>query len=542
MLEKGHPMKKSTKIFRNLIIFALLISACLLPSCSAGDAGYAPEDATLNYSSNNKGDALFPGEVNEGKFEVGDAVMNPSYEMEIPEQVIPPQQIPDKFVENDFISVATQPISTFSSDVDTASYTYFRKLVNSGYGFEEIKRNFGTSLRTEEMLNYFSYDYKGPAEGELFGVNAEIAPCPWNSEAVLFRLGLKSEATIKTKGNNLVFLIDVSGSMNSQDKLPLLKTAFSYLTAQLTENDTISIVTYSGKESVVLTGCNGSKSETILKAITNLTSGGSTNGQAGLKTAYSIASDYFIEGGNNRIIMASDGDLNVGISSPEELKAYVESERDRGIYLSVLGFGTGNYRDSNMEALADNGNGVYYYIDGAEEAEKIFGTELLSTLYTVAEDVKLQLTFDPTAVSEYRLVGYENRLLATEDFEDDLKDAGEVGAGHSLTVCYELKLTDSALETENWLKLAVRHKEPSEKQSKLSEYNIGTAAYTTAPSEDFRFACGVIQVSMLLHDSEYLSGKTLPDIYEYLRAIPMRGGDTLGLKPKFVEMIGSLVK
>lgn len=454
---------------------------------------------------------------------------------------------PDKtLIENEFIKVARTPVSTFSADVDTASYTYFRKLINSGYDLNELINYAGGAIRTEEMINYFTYDYSAPAQNELFGVNAGIIPCPWNTEAALLCLGLKTEAKIKSNGNNLVFLIDVSGSMKSSDKLELLKTSFGYLTGQLTASDTISIVTYSGNESVVLEGCKGSKSEEILKAIKSLEAGGSTNGQAGLTRAYSIAKQYFIEGGNNRIIMASDGDLNVGISSPEELKSYVEEKRGEGIYLSVLGFGTGNYRDSNMEALADNGNGVYYYIDGAAEAEKVFGNDILSTLYTVAEDVKLQLTFDPACIEAYRLVGYENRLLAKEDFEDDTKDAGEVGAGHSVTVCYELILTDAAKAQtkdtshpgDKWLGLAVRYKEPGESVSKLNEYSLGCELYTGTPSDDLRFICTVIETSMLLHKSEYIGDIKLNDILGELDRLTL----TDSYKLEFRDMIRFLAK
>ena len=449
-----------------------------------------------------------------------------------------------KFVENSCIKVSEKDVSTFSADVDTASYTYFRKMASQGYSLSELIRYVGQSVRTEEMINYFSYDYTAPASGQLFGVNSVITDCPWNSEAVLLTLGLRADDAIPSTGNNLVFLIDVSGSMRSSDKLELLKTAFGYLTEQLTEKDTVSIVTYSGREAVVLTGCPGNQSAKILKAVNNLEASGSTNGQAGLEKAYSIAADYFIEGGNNRIIMASDGDLNVGISSADELKKFVEQKRDAGIYLSVMGFGTGNYRDANMEALADNGNGVYYYIDGEAEAEKIFGTDLLGTLYTVAEDVKLQLTFSPEYIDSYRLVGYENRLLAEEDFDDDTKDAGEVGAGHTVTVCYELKLTDAAKAQlqassgagDEWMKLAVRYKNPGETQSLLNEYSWGRELYS-APSDDIKFMCAVIETSMLLHESKNLGGIELDDIIEQLDGLDLSGDR---YKKEFKEILISL--
>ena len=512
-------------------VICLLLTSFILISCTACAAGAPQSDLMAsdgnifpNYSGGNIKQEVSPNAPT-GTMSAADAAL--------PEELLPESPELDdyyvenlrpeiQFIENEFIKVADNEVSTFSADVDTASYTYFRKLVSQGYTLENIIRMAGVSMRTEEMLNYFSYDYKAPEAGQLFGVNSYITDCPWNSDAVLLTLGLRADDAVESEGNNLVFLIDVSGSMRSDDKLELLKKSFEYLTDQLTEKDTVSIVTYSGNERVVLTGCPGSQKQRILTAVNSLTAGGSTNGQAGLQKAYSLAADYFIEGGNNRIIMASDGDLNVGISSAEELRAYVETKRDQGIYLSVLGFGTGNYRDANMEALADNGNGVYYYIDGAAEAEKIFGQDLLGTLYTVAKDVKLQLTFDPSYVDSYRLVGYENRLLNEEDFEDDTKDAGEVGAGHTVTVCYELILTDAASEVDDpWLKLAVRHKAPDAVNSQLNEYFIGNSDYTRPATDDIKFMYAVIETAMLLHESKHLGDITLEDIIANLDALDL---------------------
>ena len=410
-----------------------------------------------------------------------------------------------KFLENPFIATDENNISTLSADVDTASYTYFRKLVNNGYSWAELCR-YSSNFRTEEFLNYFKYSAEQPSENELFSVNPVLFPCPWNENNVLLSMTLQAADATPTAGNNLVFLIDVSGSMMSSDKLPLLKKAFSHLTDQLSENDTISIVTYSGNETVVLDGCQGTKKETILNAINSLKASGSTNGQAGLQKAYQIAEKHRIEGGNNRIIMASDGDLNVGISSESELKNFIVQKREAGIFLSVLGFGTGNYRDAKMETLADNGNGVYLYVDGEGEAEKIFSTDLLANLYTVAKDVKMQITFDKSYVASYRLIGYENRILNEEDFTDDTKDAGEVGAGHQVTVCYELRLADGAkTDGAQWLELAVNYKHPDENTSVLPNlYNIGYADYIKIPDADRIFMIAVIETCMVLHDSEYL--------------------------------------
>ena len=428
------------------------------------------------------------------------------------------------FAENPFISTAEHNISTFSADVDTASYTYFRKLVNSRYSWGDLRR-YSAAFRTEEFINYFKYEAVTPEEGELFGVTPKIFPCPWNPNTVLLSMTLQAPVATPAEGNNLVFLIDVSGSMMSKDKLELLKTAFTYLTDRLTENDMISIVTYSGREAVVLKGCPGNQKETILQKINALEASGSTAGEAGLRCAYEIAEEYRIEGGNNRIIMASDGDLNVGISSAKELTDFISQKRDTGIYLSVLGFGTGNYRDSNMEALADNGNGIYYYIDGASEAERVLGTELFGTLYTVAKDVKLQLTFDPNFVSAYRLIGYENRLLGDEDFLDDTKDAGDVGAGHQVTVCYELTLAEGArTEGAEWMALAVNYKKPDSDVSEAPKvYSIGFVDYSEELSEEDLFRVCVIELCMLLHNSKYLpeEGISLVTVLETLTALDL---------------------
>ncbi len=445
-----------------------------------------------------------------------------------------------KFIENEFILTKDENVSTFSADVDTASYTYFRKLVDQGYSLSEIIATAGNSIRTEEMINYFDYNYPSPSDNELFSSTAQIAPCPWNEEAHLLVLGLQAKQIELASSNNLVFLIDVSGSMQSRDKLELLKKAFEHLVDKLGEDDKVSIVTYSGKEEVVLEGCSGSKKDKILKAVKDLTAKGSTNGEAGLKKAYQIAEEHYISGGNNRIILASDGDLNVGISSIDELKGFVEQKRNSGVLLSVLGFGTGNYKDAKMETIADCGNGVYYYIDSETEAEKVFGEEIFSTLYTVAKDVKLQLTFSKEHIESYRLVGYENRLLHKDDFADDTKDAGDLGAGHSVTVCYEIIFfdTDDQPDGGNIMELDVRYKEPDGDKSKLEEYNFGIEILTDAPNDNFKFISCVIETSMLIHQSKYIEGVTLEDIKAELDAIPLSSDE---YKEQFRSLVQSLI-
>ena len=503
------------KRFKRFLITSLsLLLILTLTSCAAG-------------SKNDAGDHA-PNSPQNGKPSVPPPTEDGAYE-----------ELVQGFVENPFVATLENPVSTFSADVDTASYTYFRKLINQNTSLEDLER-MGASFRTEEFINYFRYDAVAPQDGELFGVMSEIMDCPWSSSTVLMRLTLQAETAVEYSGNNLVFLIDVSGSMSSSDKLPLLKRAFSNLVGHLNENDVISIVTYSGKEAVVLDGCSGTQGERILDAIQSLRANGSTNGEAGLEKAYQLAEKHYIENGNNRIIMASDGDLNVGISSQSELTAYISQKREAGVYLSVLGFGTGNYRDAKMEALADNGNGVYYYIDGDSEAEKVLGSDLFSTLYTVAKDVKLQLTFDPKYVSSYRLIGYENRLLNEEDFRDDTKDAGEVGAGHQVTVCYELTLAEGArLATEPWMNLGVVYKLPSESVSQPpNNYSIGAASLTSTPSEDLQFISCLIQTCMILHNSRYLGDITLDGtVLELLHSLDLTAPERM----EFEELLNKLV-
>ncbi len=411
------------------------------------------------------------------------------------------------FLENPFVSTAVENQSTFSVDVDTASYSYFRKLVNANYQLATLQQN-AAGFRTEEFVNYFKYNSVDPTGDDLFGVTSSISVCPWNEANHLLTLTLQTSRldTGTRPPNNLVFLIDVSGSMSSADKLPLIKKAFATLVSSLTPQDKVSIVTYSGKEAVVLSGANGSQGEEIMSAIHSLVASGSTNGQAGLEMAYRVAESHMVEGGNNRIIMASDGDLNVGISSEEELKSFIEGKRNQGVYLSVLGFGTGNYQDSKMETIARYGSGVYYYIDGEGEAEKVFGTDLLSTMYTVADDVRLQLTFDKELISAYRLIGYENRVMDNQDFTDNKKDSAEVGMFHQITACYELKLTESAAAQPSetpLMTLSVGYKKPGES---ISLYNSHTIAWTSAAAhsqEDVAFISCVIETCMLLHRSQH---------------------------------------
>ncbi len=499
-----HPDSFSRFLKPTALICALLLCLCSCASAGSGPLDTLKEEAVSFFEPDSK-DADFKGTV----------------------------------CENRFVYTAGQPVSTFSSDADTASYTLFRRLVNTGYNLEQLSATAGNLLRTEEMVNYFSYDCPAP-DGNLFGIAASLAPCPY-SDTFLLKLTMATEKTERSEKNNLVFLIDVSGSMASKDKLELLKKAFGFLVNRLDEDDTVSIVTYAGKEEVVLEDCPGSHKETILSAVNALEAGGATNGEAGLTKAYQLADANYIEGGNNRIFMASDGDMNVGISSAEELKAYISEKRNSGVYLSVLGFGQGNYRDSAMEALADNGNGVYLYIDGETEAEKVFGEDLFANLYTVAEDVKLQISFNPQTVEAYRLVGYENRLLSNEDFENDRKDAGEVGAGKTLTVLYELRLNKGFQTAQNpdFGALRIRYKDPGKTESKEETFTLGKDVYTETPDDDFLFAAAVAECSAILRNSAYKGNASLEHLSALLSKIDAKGDL---YKEQFKELIGILIE
>lgn len=417
--------------------------------------------------------------------------------------------------EPDFVSAAEQPLSTLSADADTASYANLRRLVRSGAGLGTIDPG---AVRIEEMLNYFDYDYAAPAEGEDFALTARAGACPWNAESELVVLGLTvGQAATEAPPTNLVLLVDVSGSMGDAEKLPLLKESMARIVKGLRAEDRVSIVTYSGVEEVVLKGASGDDAETILSAIDGLEAAGSTNGEAGLSMAYRVAEETHIEGGVNRIVMASDGDLNVGISSEDELNAFVSEKRGQGTYLSVLGFGSGNYQDAKMETLADHGNGSYHYIDSADEAARVYERFLAVGAVPVADDVKLQVEFDPRMVESYRPIGYANRTMADEDFRNDGADAGELCAGAELTVAYEVVLTDEGRRREGdepWLTCAVRYQPAGERAGEASaeqRFSVGRESWSAEPGDDWSLAAAVIEFGMLARDSEFVGTATADD-------------------------------
>lgn len=453
-------------------------------------------------------------------------------------------------VESGYHSPLEDPLSTFSIDVDTASYSNIRRYLN------DSALPSTDAVRVEECINYFAYDYEEPMGDDPISAQVAISDCPWNEGRYLARISLKARDLDLSEAppSNLVFLLDVSGSMDDPAKLPLVKDAMRMLADTLREEDNVSIVVYAGASGLVLDGCSGSDTLAIEAAIGMLTAGGSTAGGEGIELAYSVAEAHFIEGGNNRVILCTDGDFNVGPSSMEELEALIAHKKETGVYLSVLGFGTGNTKDSKMETLADKGNGNYAYIDSLLEAKKVLVNEMTGTLFAMADDVKVQVEFNPDAVSEYRLVGYDNRILNPEDFNDDHKDAGEMGAGHTVTVFYEIILvggenldniddlvfqqddeeTPSTEPASNWLYLKVRYKEPGSDQSQLITVYSGTADYTAEPDADFRFASAVAEFALLLKGSEYAGDASFDSLIE--RARSAKGLDEDGYRAQFVQL------
>ncbi|WP_369371347.1 von Willebrand factor type A domain-containing protein [Promicromonospora sp. Populi] len=462
------------------------------------------------------------------------------------ERMMPPEQQEeyDDSPESSFQDVTTTPLSTFSADVDTASYSNLRRQVNQGVAPEGV--------RIEELVNYFDYGYTAPdADAEHpFSVAAQVAPAPWNSAHQLAMVGVQAtEALPTSEGNNIVFLLDVSGSMDEPNKLPMLAESFELLVEQLDERDRVSIVTYAGDNQVVADSVPGSAHGVLVDHLRSLRAGGSTGGADGLRTAYELAEKNFVEGGNNRVVLATDGDFNVGPSTPQELTELIEAERESGVYVSVLGFGMANLKDNTMEAIADHGNGNYAYIDTLAEARKVLVDEFDSTMFVVAKDLKLQVELNPAAVRSYRLIGYDNRRLADEDFDDDTKDAGDVGAGHSVTAFYEL-IPVGAPADEDFMTVHVRYKAPGDggetgrvgatddgeaTASTEAAFAVGPDAFTPTPSADFAFASAVAELGLIATESEYQGAASLDAVRE--RAWSARGADPYGLRAEFVDLV-----
>jgi Ca-activated chloride channel family protein len=451
--------------------------------------------------------------------------------------------------ENRWFSALETPLSTFSVDVDAASYSNVRRFLTQGQ-LPPLD-----AVRIEELINYFDYDYPDPRGAHPFSITTEVAACPWNPEHRLVHVGLQGKR-LDLGGlppANLVFLIDVSGSMNEPDKLPLLKASFRMLVEQLREEDRVAIVVYAGAAGLVLPSTPGCNKDEILCAIDRLEAGGSTAGAAGIRLAYDVAMENFLRDGNNRVILATDGDFNVGVSSDSELTRLIEQKRRSGVFLTVLGFGQGNLKDSRMEQIADAGNGHYAYIDNLLEGKKVMVNEIGATLLTIAKDVKLQVEFNPARVASYRLVGYENRMLRDRDFDDDRKDAGEIGAGHSVTALYEVELAparrdgghsrkysrltviDQARRSPELLTVSFRYKRPDATESRLVSVAVNDrAARFDRASETFRFSAAVAEFGMLLRNSEEKGAASMDHVIRTARAA--RGADENGYRAEFVSL------
>lgn len=484
-------------------------------------------------------------------------------------EVKPPNQIPNEsgkivppasrkpIPENQFQSALDQPLSTFSIDVDQASYSIARRYLNNG----QLPPQY--AIRLEEFVNYFNYDYPQPDGDTPFSVQTEITDCPWANGHKLMMVGLQGKIPpAKTlPPSNLVFLIDVSGSMQSADKIGLLKRSFAMLVDQLRPQDRVAIVTYAGETGVALPSTPGNQKDIILRKLQQLQAGGSTAGAAGIDLAYDIAQRYFMKNGNNRVILATDGDFNVGPSSESELVELIEQKRNAGIFLSVLGFGTGNFRDQQMEQLADHGNGNYAYIDQVLEAKKVMVNEYMGTLYTIAKDVKIQIEFNPAQVYQYRLLGYENRILNKEDFRDDKKDAGDIGAGHSVTALYELvpngvspnpsaetkeeiplryqeRTVRADAASAEWMTVKLRYKKPQASKSQLLSFTASDLGFSFEEgSKNIRFAASAAAFAMLLRQSKYSGSAQLEQIAKWAEAA--KGTDKNGERAAFIRLVNT---
>jgi Ca-activated chloride channel family protein len=448
--------------------------------------------------------------------------------------------------DNGFLGARDNPLSTFSIDVDAASYSTMRRFLTMGQAPPP------DAVRIEELINYFDYDYPAPRGSQPFSITTEVTAAPWNPQHQLVLVGLQGRMLDgrALPPSTLVFLIDVSGSMSSPDKLPLVQSAFRLLVPQLRDQDRVAIVVYAGNAGLVLPSTPGSEKNVILDAIDRLSAGGSTAGGAGIQLAYRVAKDNFIPEGNNRVILATDGDFNVGVTSDADLVRLIEEKRKDGTFLTVLGFGTGNLQDAKMEQLADKGNGQYAYIDNLNEARKIFVDEMRSTLFTIAKDVKIQIEFNPALVASYRLIGYENRLLQAEDFNNDAKDAGELGAGHSVTALYEIVPPGAGVDdlryqttpaspvmrhTDELLTIKLRYKAPDGETSRLLTHTLGAGADNA--TGNIRFASAVAAFGMILRNSEH-RGNASPEMVVRL-AREAGGADEFGYREEFVRLVES---
>ncbi|MBQ4438315.1 VWA domain-containing protein [bacterium] len=578
-------MKKSV-ISMFFVVLLFFMAACdggsAKNAADIGDDGYYENGDTGSYNDNydssdsdygadTGSNAPNPADPGDTGYEDWESTDGENYEETDPADTAPspePAEEPEpgELIENDWVETATENTSTFSIDVDTASYTLIRNyLLKSHYMPPK------DYVRIEEMINYFDYDYPQPEEGRPFSVTMEMADSPWNKDTKLVMFGLQGKMLDpdKVPAHNLVFLIDVSGSMFGDDRLGLLKKSFKKLVEKLDKDDKVSIVTYASGVNTLLDSVSGDKKDEIIEAIENLEAGGSTAGYDGIQRAYALAEKNYSKDANNRIILATDGDFNVGISNTAQLVSYIEEERNKGIYLTILGFGMGNYQDDRMEQLSNAGNGNYFYVDNERESDKIFTYDLMGTMFTIAKDVKLQVVFNPEKIAKYRLIGYENRVMANEDFNDDTKDAGEIGAGHRVTAFYEVIFAekkpaetpetdpeteeggepaetdpnedDPAAEPEtifgedDFLVLKMRYKEPDQDISKYMDTVMTSANILAEMSQNMGFASSVAEFGMLLRDSKFKADSSYNSVLS--RAKANIGKDTFGFRGEFIELV-----
>ncbi|HRZ78476.1 MAG TPA: VWA domain-containing protein [bacterium] len=510
---------------------------------------YDPGDAGNSGDTGNTGNTADTGDTADtaDTGNTGDSTVSDENGSETSDDDPGTQEQPDnigELVENQFVETAVENTSTFSIDVDTASYSLVRNYIMNYHQMPPVD-----NVRIEEMVNYFDYEYPKPDEDKPFSVTMEMARSPWRDDAYLVMFGLKGKEIDpeSVPSSNLVFLIDVSGSMSDYNKLPLIKEAFKKLVGNISEKDTISIVTYAGSAGVLLDSVSGDQKDKINSAIDGLQSGGSTAGAQGIITAYELAEKNFNGDGNNRVILATDGDFNVGPSSDAEMESLIVENRDKGIFLTVLGFGMGNFQDSKMETLADKGNGNYFYIDTEKEAEKVFVQDLFGNMFTIAKDVKLQVVFNPDRILKYRLIGYENRVMPNQDFNDDTKDAGEIGSGHRVTAFYEVVTADNGTEEgldgesevefgeDDYLILRMRYKEPDEDISKYMDVYMDGSSLKDEMSQNMGFASSVVEFGMIIRDSQFKEGSSYDSALT--RASDNIGDDIYGFRKEFLEII-----
>ena len=436
----------------------------------------------------------------------------------------------NEIVENPFVKTDFAADSYFSMDSFTASYSNLRRYINNGMNLPS------DLIRTDELINYFSYDIEKPTDGNTFSSTVEMGDCPWNEEHKLLTVGVatKEVKRIENNGNNIVFLIDVSGSMNSTNKLGLIKESFKLFVENLDSSDIVSVVTYANGVNTIFEGRYVEKTGQLIKKVNNLRASGGTGGDKGLERAYEIAKKYFIPGGNNRVIIASDGDFNIGRFSQEELKSFIEEKRESGIYLTTLGFGMGNYKDTTMETLAKYGNGGYAYIDCIAEAKKVLVDELDSTLVTVAKDVKSNIEFNPNVVDSYRLIGYENKKLTKDEFDDEDKDAGEIGSGKTSIICYELVLKENITD-DKLLSLNINYKDPVTSKSLKYNKEVGLKSLDKPVTDNYLFVASIVEFVLLLRSSNYMGNANYGELLVRLQRLSSIDNDTF--KSEFRELV-----